>query len=150
MVWTEKRWRPEGRRYGFKIPTRQNRVWGTHANTSRAERGRGEPRRYKIKRSEQRNTHSQEWLCHHVEQRSEGQNTHKKRNGALKGAATIRRTEGTIFRRLPGISDIVPLQARRWRREVAARYRCAPLGLGPLGLILFLSPMLPQAGRPRE
>src|SRR5439155_24259869 len=47
------------------------------------------------------------------EQRSEGRNTHRKRDGALKGAATIRRTEGTIFRLLPGISDIVPLQSEK-------------------------------------
>jgi len=48
------------------------------------------------------------------EQRSEGRN--RKRNGALKGAATIRRTEGTIFRLLPGISDIVPLQSEKMAR----------------------------------
>src|SRR5439155_1663451 len=34
----EKRWRPEGRRYGFKIPTRQNRVWGTHERGSHSGR----------------------------------------------------------------------------------------------------------------
>ncbi|HEU0049404.1 MAG TPA: hypothetical protein VFQ43_17590, partial [Nitrososphaera sp.] len=40
-------------------------------------------------------------------------------NGALKGASTERRRgrtttrKGTMFRRLPGISDIVPLQRRK-------------------------------------
>jgi len=44
-------------------------------------------------------------------------------NGALKGASTERRrerkdTEDTMFRQLPGISDIVPLQRRKETKQI--------------------------------